>query len=208
MSQIIVCRSQKGIVMGADAHALEVDEKGHIHESRIQRLFQLNDHSVLMVGGGPESAAMGAALRSFLTGVPFESVEDVYTAALPFLASEYEAFMQRRCDHLPIDPIHHIYFILAGHSPRNSETPFHAYLIWTKRHLPLLDGDAILSAYAVPRLIQTEVELNRMSRENRNIDEIHTLIRNRIQQGAQSSNRQAHAAFARITTGGITIQTE
>lgn len=208
MSQMIACRSQNGIVLGADAHSIEVDAQGHLFECQIQRLFQLTPHALLMVGGGSESASMGTALQSFMGREQFRSIEDVYAAALPFLASEYESYMQRHCDRLPVDPIHHIYFILAGHSPRNPENPFQAYLIWTKRHLPLLDGDAILSAYAVPRLIQIEAQLNRMSRENQSLDDILTIIQTQIQHGAQQDGRQASATYAHITTGGIKLSSE
>ena len=208
MSQMIVCRSQKGIVLGADAHSVEIDAQGELHASQIQRLYQLNPHAVLMVGGGSASAAMGLSLQSFMAREPFDTVESVYAAALPFLASEYENYMQRHCDQLPIDPIHHIYFILAGHSPRNSQNPFQAYLIWTKRHLPLMDGDRILSAYAVPRLIQIEVELNRMSREQRPLDEIHAVIQTQIQRGAQTENRPLNATYALVTASGVRIENE
>ena len=207
MSQLIVCRSQKGIVLGADAHSIEVDLQGELHVSPIQRLYQLNAHAVLMVGGGAAGATMGLSLQSFMAREPFDTIEEVYAAALPFLASEYEAYMQHHCDQLPIDPIHHIYFILAGRSHRNAQHAFQTYLIWTKRHLPLLDGDSILSAYAVPRLIQTEVELNRMSRENRDLEEIQAIIQTQIQRTAQMENRQVNATYALITDDGVRIIT-
>ncbi len=203
MSQIIACRSPMGIVLGADAHSIEIDDQGALHESQVQRLYQLTPHAVLMVGGGTAGASMGSSLQSFMAGEHFGSIEEVYTAALSYLASEYETYMQRHCDRLPIDPIHHIYFVLAGHSPHNPADPYQAYLIWTKRHLPLLDGDTILSAYAVPRLIQIEAQLNRMSQENHRLDEIHAVIQRQIQRGAQMENRQASAVYALITEEGV-----
>lgn len=208
MSQIIACRSRNGIVLGADAHAVDIDGQGHLQATHIQRLYALNPAAVLMVGGGAESAAMAAALQSFLKNESCETIETVYAAALPFLASEYEGYMERHCDRLPIDPMHHIYFILAGHSTRNSENPYQAYLIWTKRHLPLMDGDTIMSAYAVPRLIQVEVQLNRMCRENRRLDEIQTVIQNQIHRGAQMENRRINASYAWVTADGVRIENE
>ncbi len=208
MSQMIACRSQKGIVLGADAHSVEVDHQGNLHELQIERLFQLNAHAVLMVGGGSAGASMGTSLKSFMAQEQLNTIEDVYAAALPFLATEYETFMQHHCNQLPIDPIHHIYFILAGHSPRNTQNPFQMYLIWTKRHLPLLDGDAILSAYAVPRLIQLEVQLNRMSRENRELEEIQAVIQAQMQQSARMQNRQPNTAYALITARRVSITNE
>ena len=208
MSQMIACRSQNGIVLGAEAHALDIDDQGRIKESPTHRLFQLNAQSVLMVGGGSECAAMGASLQSFMAREGLEAIEDVYAAALPYLASEYEAYMQRHCERLPIDPIHHIYFILAGHSPHNSEDPFQVYLIWTKRHLPLLDGDAILSAYAVPRLIQLEVQLNRMCQANESLDAIFAAIQTQLHQNPLRKNKQQNADYAVITTEGIQMRRE
>ena len=207
MSQMIACRSPKGIVLGADAYSIEVDDQGALHESQIQRLYQINPHAVLMVGGGAAGASMGASLQSFMARERFESVEDVYTAALSYLASEYQTYMQRHCERLPIDPIHHIYFMLGGHSPRNTTDPYKVCLIWTKRQRPLLDGDTILSAYAVPRLIQIEAQLNRMSQGNHSLDEIHAVIQSQIQRGAQLEKRQANAAYALITEDGVRIVT-
>ncbi len=208
MSQIIACRSPMGIVLGADAHSIEIDDQGALHELQVQRLYQLTPHAVLMVGGGAAGATMGASLQSFMAPDRFGSIEDVYTAALPYLAGEYETYMQRHCRQLPIDPIHHIYFVLAGHSPHNTADPYQAYLIWTKRHLPFLDGDTILSAYAVPRLIQVEAQLNRMSQESHSLDEIRTVIQSQIRTGAQLDNRQANVAYALITTDGVRIEIE
>ncbi len=208
MSQMIACRSPRGIVLGTDAHSIEIDDQGAWHESQVQRLYQLSPHAVLMVGGGTAGAAMGASLQSFMARERFGSVEDVYTAALPYLASEYETYMQRHCDRLPIDPIHHIYFVLAGHSPHDPAVPFQAYLIWTKRQRPLLDGETILSAYAVPRLIQIEAQLNRMSQENHRLEEIQAVIQRQIQRGAQMENRKAIAAYALITTDGVRMVTD
>ena len=205
MSQMIACRSQRGIVLGADAHSVEVDHQGNLQALEIERLFQLNAHAVLMVGGGSAGSAMGTSLKSFMGQDRFDTIEDVYAAALPFLATEYETYMQLHCDQLQIDPIHHIYFILAGHSPGNTQNPFQMYLIWTKRHLPLLDGDTILSAYAVPRLIQLEVQLNRMSRENRDLEAIQAVIKTQIQRSAQMENRQVNASYALITASDIRI---
>ena len=120
MSQMIACRSQQGIVLGADAYSVEVDHQGNLHAMQTERLFQLNPNAVLMVGGGSAGSGMGTSLKAFMAHERFDTVEDVYAAALPFLATEYETYMQRHCDQLPIDPIHHIYFILAGHSPCNT----------------------------------------------------------------------------------------
>jgi hypothetical protein len=204
MSQIIVCRSQKGIVLGADAHTVEIDAQGSLQDSQIRRLFQLNAHAVLMVGGGAASMAMGAALQSFMATEKFGTVEDVYAASLPFLATEYETYMQNHCSRLPVDPIHHIYFILVGHL----DNPFQAYLIWTKRHRPLLDGDSILSAYAVPRLLPGEVDLNRMCQENQSLENILAAVRNLIQKTSQGEGRQASPTYALITTEGVQMRND
>ena len=80
------------------------------------------------------------------------------------------------------------------------------YLVWTKRHLPLLDGDAILSAYAVPRLIQVEIQLNRMSRENQSLEAIQAVIQNQIEKNAKTESREASPAYAIITADDIRLE--
>jgi hypothetical protein len=61
---------------------------------------------------------MCESLRDFLNPENIVDIEDVYNAALPFLASEYERFRVNAYEYLPLDPLHQVHFILAGYSAR------------------------------------------------------------------------------------------
>ncbi len=80
--------------------------------------------------------------------------------------------MRKRCEILPVDPVHHVYFILAGYTAKDPERPFRLHLLWTKKKLPQLDGDEISFAYTAPRIIGFEYKLNQLCRENSPLDRI------------------------------------
>ena len=106
-----------------------------------------------------------------------EDIEDVYNAALPFLASEYERFMRKTCEYLLIDLINQVHFILAGHSEKNPNNFFQMYLLWTKKKLPFLDGDELSAVYSVTRLIAIEYQLSQLCKKNTNLADMGLLIR-------------------------------
>jgi hypothetical protein len=172
MSQLIVCRNQNGIVLAADSKALDFDAAGHVHEYTVERLVQLNETTAVLAGGAVAGAHMADALRRFVAEEKLTGVEDVYNAALPFLASEYERFMRKSCEFMPLDPGHHVHFIIAGRMENDPQNPFHLYFLWTKRKLPQLDGDEIGAAFAVPRLLRVEYRLSRMASENAPLDRV------------------------------------
>ena len=108
---------------------------------------------------------MGNALRLFIQGERIDDVQDLYGAALAFLSTEYEKFMRKKCELLPIDPIHQVSFILAGKTGKDSAMPFRLYFLWTKKKLPQLDGDEISHAFSLPRRMGLEFQLNKLCRE-------------------------------------------
>lgn len=177
MSQLIAVKNTNGIVVAADSKALDSDTFGNITEYSINRLIKLSDHTAILAGGAVAGENMCRALKEFISEERLLDVEAVYTAALPFLASEYQQFMRKSCEVLPLDPIHHIHFILAGYSGKNIRNPFQLYLLWTKKKRPQLDGDEITSAFCVPRLIRLEHSLNQMAHSNAPLEKVYTEVR-------------------------------
>ena len=177
MSQLIAVKNTNGIVVAADSKALDSDTFGNITEYSINRLIKLSDHTAILAGGAVAGENMCRALKEFISEERLLDVEAVYTAALPFLVSEYQQFMRKSCEVLPLDPIHHIHFILAGYSGKNIRNPFQLYLLWTKKKRPQLDGDEITSAFCVPRLIRLEHSLNQMAHSNAPLEKVYTEVR-------------------------------
>lgn len=50
--------------------------------------------------------------------------------------------------------------------------PFRLYFLWTKKKLPQLDGDEISYAFALPRRMGLEFQLNKMCKEKVPLKEI------------------------------------
>ena len=185
MSQIVACRTDTGIILAADSNAFDVNPKREIFEVKINRMLQLTSNTAIVTGGAPEGEIMCRTLKDFLSEENLTAIDEVYKAALPFLASEYEKFIRKKCAFLPIDPIHQVYFILGGYSQNKTPKPFQLYLLWTKMKLPQLDGDEISSAYTVPRLIRLEYKLNQLSKENKPLKDILTEIRSHLEEQAE-----------------------
>ena len=204
MSQIIACKTENGIILSADSKAAEIDAQGHLAEYSIKRLFQLTPHTAIITGGAMQGAKMCESLQDFIGQEQVEDIEDVYKAALPFLASEYERYMQKACEFLPLDPIHQVYFILAGYSANSQMTPFRLHLIWTKKKLPQIEGDEISTAYSAPRLITLEYQLNQRCRENVPLSELVASIRKHLEkQSVVNDDVAGPFSLASITQDGF-----
>ena len=204
MSQLIAVKNANGIVVAADSKALDSDTTGNITEYSINRLIKLSDRTAILAGGAGAGENMCRALKEFITEERLRDVEAVYTAALPFLASEYQQFMRKTCEVLPFDPIHHIHFILAGYSGKNIRNPFQLYLFWTKKKLPQLDSDEITAAFSVPRLIRLEHRLNQMARSDAALEKVYTEVRSGLERQAEMQEDVAGPmAYALITRDGF-----
>ncbi len=172
MSQVMVAQNVDGIVMGCENRAIHLDEKGIEIPLEINRLLPLTPHCTLLISGSAEGRDMGSALKNFLLGEKLNDVLEVYGTAVAYLSTEYERFMRKKCELLPIDPIHQVSFILAGKTEKDQNMPFRLYYLWTKKKLPQIDGDEISSAFSLPRRMSLEFHLNKMCKENAPLKEI------------------------------------
>jgi len=172
MSQIVVTQNIHGIILAAENRALQLDESGKEISLQVNRLLPLSTHCVLLTAGAAEGTEMGNALKSFIQGEGLNDVEEVYGASLAFLSTEYDRFMRKKCELLPIDPIHQVSFILAGKTAKDQAMPFRLYFLWTKKKIPRLDGDEISHAFSLPRRMGLEFQLNKMCKENASLKEI------------------------------------
>ncbi len=172
MSQIIVAQNSNGIVLAAENRAIQLDERGQEISFQADRLFPLTSHTALLTAGAPEGVEMGHALKRFLEGEGLGDVQDIYGAALAFLSTEYERFMRKKCELLPVDPIHQVSFVLAGRTAKDPAMPFRLYFLWTKKKLPQLDGDEISLAFSLPRRMGLEFQINKLCKGNASLDEI------------------------------------
>ena len=172
MSQVIVAQNTDGIVMACENRAIQLDEKGNEIPFQINRLLPLTPHCALLISGSAEGRDMAGALKNFLLGEKLNDVQEVYGTAMAYLSTEYERFMRKKCELLPIDPIHQVSFILAGKTEKDQNMPFRLYYLWTKKKLPQLDGDEITNAFSLPRRMSLEFQLNKMCKEKSPLKEI------------------------------------
>jgi len=199
MSQIIVAQNSNGIVLAAENRAIQLDEKGKEILLQVNRLLPLTSHCALLTAGAAEGIEMGNALKQFIQGERIKDVQDLYGAALAFLSTEHERFMRKKCELLPIDPIHQVSFILAGKTEKDSAMPFRLYFLWTKKKLPQLDGDEISAAFSFPRRMGLEFQLNKICKEKGSLKE----ILEKVKEGMERLKEQGEVIFP-ITYGMIT----
>lgn len=208
MSQILACKNEKGIILASDSKAVDFDLQGNLVEYSINRLCQLTANTAIVAGGSAAGEKMCKSLKDFIGQENLVDIEDVHNAALPFLASEYERFMKKACEYLPIDPINQVHFILAGYSAKATKNPFRLYLLWTKKKLPLLDGDEISAVYSVPRLMSLEYQLGRLCKDNENLSGILPQIKSHFRKQSKINDEIAGPfSYAFITRDGFhTVQ--
>ncbi len=203
MSQIIVAQNVHGIVLAGENRAIQLDEKGNEVFLPINRLLPLTSHCALLTAGAAEGTEMGNVLKSFLREEKLNDVQDIYGAALAFLSSEYERFMRKKCELLPIDPIHQVSFVLAGRTERDQTMPFRLYFLWTKKKLPQLDGDEISNAFSLPRRMGLEFQLNKMSKENAPLKEILKKMTEGMEELKRKGEVNGPFSFGMITKEGF-----
>ena len=204
MSQLMACQNANGIVLATDGKAIDFDPQGNMITLTVDRLVQLSRRTSILAGGAADGVQMCRALKRFLKEEGLDRIEDVYSATLPFLGTEFERFMRKRCEVLPVDPIHHVYFILSGQTDRDPDRPFRTYLLWTKKRLPQLDSDEISHAYTAPRIMGLEYRLNRLSRENASLEDILAEIKKAMEELAEAQDEVAPPfSYAWITADGF-----
>jgi len=206
MSQLVACRNAHGLVLATDGVALDLDAQGAMVAVKTERFLPLGGQAAILTGGAPEGTGMCRALKQFIAAEGLRNIEDIYRAALPFLASEYELFMRKKCKVLPLDPLHHVHFILAGVSSQASSQPYRMYLLWTKKSLPQLDGDEIGLAYTVPRRMGLEFTLGQFCKENKPLDEILLMVRKHMEKLGQEQDEVGPPfTYAVITGEGVRV---
>jgi len=204
MSQILACKTESGIIFAADSRAVDFTPQGEMVSLQITRLIQLTPHAAILAGGAAAGEHMCRSLKAFLAEEKLTDLTEVCNAALPFLAGEYERFMRKTCAFLPVDPVHHVHFILGGYSARNARSPFQLYLIWTRKSLPRLDIDEIASAFSVPRLISLEYRLAQAARSAKSPLDLLPDIRPHLErQAAASEDIAGPFAIGVITRTGF-----
>jgi hypothetical protein len=202
MSQIIVAQSVHGIILAAEKRAVQVNEKGEEVSLSMDRLIFLSPACALIAAGAVEGVEMGKSLKEFLRGEGLIDVQDLYGASLAYLATEHERLMRKKCEILPIDPIHHVSFILAGKTERDRERPFRLYYLWTKKKLPQLDGDEITNAFCLPRRMGLEYQLNQLGKANAPLEEILAKARKGMKKLRMQGEASGPVAGPRINRDG------
>ena len=204
MSQLIACQNGHGIVLATDGKAVDFDPQGKMIDLKVDRLVQISQHTAILTGGAADGVEMCHSLRNFLKEERLNDIEEVYGAALPFLSTEFERFMRKRCEILPVDPIHHVYFILGGYTAKDPQRPFRLHLLWTKKKLPQLDGDEISHAYTAPRIMGLEYKLNQLAKENVPLDQILSEIKKSMEKVAKTQEEIGPPfSYAFITKEGF-----
>ncbi len=186
-----------------------------LSESALKGLREAAQRGTLIpfIGAGASRLAGGPgwpefadnALKQFIQGETLNDVQELYGASLAFLSTEYERFMRKKCELLPVDPIHQVSFILAGKTEKDQTMPFRLYFLWTKKKLPQLDGDEISHAFSLPRRMGLEFQLNKMCKEKASLKEIVEKTKEGTQRLKEKGEIGPALSFAMITQEGFQL---
>jgi hypothetical protein len=205
MSQLIACKSRHGIVLATDSKVEMVDAAGHVNDGTLERLVPLTETSVILAGGASEAERMSRSFGDFLRQEGISDAPDVYEAALPFLASEYEKFVRKECKTQPLSLLHQFHFILAGFSEKHRPKPFKLFLFWTKKKLPQLDREEIKVTYTIPRLMGFEYRLAQLCDEDAPLTGILDAVKSEMEnQARKNSEISGPFRYALLSGEGLT----
>jgi hypothetical protein len=202
MSQILAIRSFHGIILAAENRAIQLNERAEEVMLEVKRLLPLSSQSALLAAGAPEGIDMANSLKNFVQGEGLRDIQDLFGATLAYLSTEYERFMRKKCEILPIDPIHYVSFILAGKTTREEERPFRLYYLWTKKKLPQLDGEEISNAFSLPRRMALEYQLNQLSKRDSPLEDILDAAKAGIEKLRAQGEAKGPFSWAKITHDG------
>ena len=202
MSQILAVRSFHGIILAAENRAIQLNERAEEAMLEVKRLIPLSSQSSLLAAGAPEGIDMANSLKNFVQGEGLRDIQDLFGATLAYLSTEYERFMRKKCEILPIDPIHYVSFILAGKTTREEERPFRLYYLWTKKKLPQLDGEEISNAFSLPRRMALEYQLNQLSKRDSSLEDILDAAKAGIEKLRAQGEAKGPFSWAKITHDG------
>lgn len=202
MSQIVVAKTRDGIILAAENRGVQLDPDGEEISLQLKRIVPLTSQGALVAAGAAEGVEMGMALGRFLKDEGLHDVLDLYGASLAFLSTEYERFMRKRCELLPVDPLHHVSFVLAGRTEKDPSDPFRLYYLWTKKKLPRLDGDEITYAFSLPRRMGLEFQLNRLAKEGASLGALIEKIQEALERLRTQGEILAPISLSTITSEG------
>lgn len=204
MTQLIVAKNNHGIVMAADSKAYDFDLQGNMQEVTVNPLIKLGQYTMILAGGDADAVQIAQSLAGFILAEGLSKTGEIITAAMPFINSEYEKVMRKKCNCLPVDPVQHMYFILAGMNEDQDPT-FQVNLIWNRKKLPQLDQEEIKTAFSVPRLMGLEYTLATKISQGASLQELSDLIRKKMLdlQQKDDSLMSSPLHLATITSSGL-----
>lgn len=178
MSLVISCITKEGILVCTDGKAMGWNPGGEPIVVQVDPVVSVDNKALIIAGGAPESVGMAMKCSKFLETEGISDVSDMHSAALAFLAGEYDVFMRKQCEIIPFEPAFSIYFLIGGWSEK--EKRYCMYFMWTKKKLPSLDSEEIKSIFCMPRVMSIEAKLSNMIRSGAYLDEIVKSVKDRV----------------------------
>ena len=170
MSQLVACRSERGLVLAADRRVVvEAGGESRIHS--VQKVFALGPTAAVATSGAAVGVAVSRTLARLFrkrAALPFTELEDY---VLNVFQKTYDEFVEQGARWFEAHPgAHQLSYILLGgrESPGTFAFRFHASEAHGKPYLPLPTG-AVLSA---PRRLGLEGRLARALAAGAGLDEL------------------------------------
>lgn len=178
MSFIAGVVTHDGALVVADGRAIGWNPDGSIVTVQLDRVIPVGKKAVIAAGGAPDAVDMAKKAAVFVEEEGLERLDGIFRSLVAFLAGEYDNFMRKKCEIVPLDPTHYIHFLLAGYD--DTEEAFKMFLIWNKKKLPTLDGELVGPVFSIPRIMSLELKLMQMVKDGAGIEELIKEVRNRI----------------------------
>jgi hypothetical protein len=208
MTQILLYQSRSGIILATDSKAIELDSKEGRRCTTIQKIFILSPRVVMATGGAGYGVLLCERFKAYTQAAGLMHYEDIIDIANPFLQQQLKQVHQEEL-YIPQHPeLERVYFLLAGHSPDDSQHPFSFELLGSEQLGDPLHPIEVANAVAIPRQMGVEFRLGRIAATGNELQEAESICESFLIK-LYNEGGEAGPPFyiARITADGLKIRT-
>lgn len=208
MTQIVLYRSQRGIVLATDSYAVTYPSQGNPQSITVQKLFRLAPHVVMVTGGAGYGIPLCRRFQSYVGKKGLFDTEEILYHALPFFRAEMQEFRNKEGFIPPQCDLDRFYLLIAGYGLRSSDNPFKFLLLGSEHTTDPLHVIDTGHVVAIPRQMSIEYRLSHLSSSEADMEEVEAICEKfLVQMSEKTSDVGPPFHFARITADGVKIQT-
>ncbi len=177
MGQLIACAVPEGILVASDSRAELFDITGAERFINLERLIPIASHALIASAGAEEGHSLCQQFASFAKEEGLTDIDALIDAAPAFFISRYDEIIRKICEILPMEPLHSMYMLLAGHAPKTPNAPNRLFIMWNRAKPPKIEANYVTPIFTMPRRMGLEFKLNQLVTKKAPLQEVAALAK-------------------------------